>query len=190
MTPLSIAILSLTMTADSFAVALARGAVERPNLFQSLGIATIFAVVQAMMPVLGWGAGHAASYYIKATDHWIAFVLLAGVGIHMIIESVSQSDTNDARTFTAWGLFAAAVGTSIDAAAVGVSLAFLDTKIGVIATSIGVATFMVVVVGLTVGRAIGVRWGAVSEAIGGFVLIILGTKILMEHTGIIGDIIN
>jgi putative Mn2+ efflux pump MntP len=185
-TPFSIAILSFSMTADSFAAALARGAIERPSLFRSFGVAIVFAVVQAIMPVLGWGAGYAAGRYIESTDHWIAFLLLAGVGVHMLMESMQHPDSCETpRTFSAWAVFATAVGTSIDAAAVGVSLAFFDTTIGVIAASIGAATFLMVAIGLAAGRAIGTKWGAVAEAVGGLVLIVLGTKILAEHLGFI-----
>ncbi len=105
-TPFSIAVLSFSMTADSFAAALARGAIERPGLFRSFGVAILFAVVQAVMPVFGWGAGCAASRYIEATDHWIAFLLLAGVGVHMLLESMRQPDACEVpRTFGAWALF-------------------------------------------------------------------------------------
>lgn len=173
------------MTADSFAAALARGAAERPNLLRSFGIAVVFAVVQAVMPPLGWGAGYAASRYIEATDHWIAFLLLAGVGVHMLLDALHQPDVCETpRSASSMALLATAVGTSIDAAAVGVSLAFLDATIAVVATAIGAATFVMVAIGLAAGRAIGTRWGAVAEAVGGVVLIILGTKILAEHLGL------
>lgn len=185
MTPLSIAVLALSMSADACAAAIGRGAAQRPSLPVALRTGLVFGTVEAITPLIGWSLGLAASSFVTEIDHWIAFVLLAVVGAKMAIEGFSR-DANEPSAPASTGrvaLLATAVGTSIDAAAVGVTLAILNANILVIALAIGCATFMLATAGLLIGRAMGARFGAVVEVTGGVALILLGAKILAEHTG-------
>ena len=184
MTPGAIAILSLSMSTDAFAAAVGRGAAHRPQLAQALRAGLIFGVVEAVTPVIGWSLGLIAAGVIQQIDHWIAFVLLAGVGAHMVWHGVQPGceDQPPARRGLL-PLIATAVGTSIDAAAVGVGLAFIGVNIWLIALSIGLTTFTLTTFGMLIGARIGVQTGKYAELLGGLALIAIGAFILGEHMG-------
>lgn len=184
MTPTSIVVLSLSMSADAFAAAVGRGAAHRPGLLGAMRTGLVFGAVEALTPLLGWSLGLVAAGFVTAVDHWIAFVLLGAVGTRMALDALSRrrgDGQGPGRGLAA--LLATAVGTSIDAAAVGISLAFLQANILVIAAAIGVATFTMASLGMLVGRAAGTRLGRIVEFAGGLALVGLGTGILLEHTG-------
>ena len=186
MTPGTIAVLSLSMSTDAFAAAVGRGAAHRPTLGSALKAGAVFGIIEAITPLIGWSLGLIAAGFVEQIDHWIAFILLGAVGGKMIWESlqpVGGEDDAPARSGP-WALIATAVGTSIDAAAVGVGLAFLGANIWVIALSIGFTTFVLTTIGMLIGRAVGARFGKTAELIGGIALIGLGTLILLEHLGI------
>jgi putative Mn2+ efflux pump MntP len=190
MSPFSIAVLALSMSADAFAAAIGRGASERPSLASAIRAGLVFGVIEAITPIIGWALGLAAATVITSIDHWIAFALLGVVGAKMAYEAVRRRSTNNAKDRDttregALALVATAVGTSVDAAAVGVTLAFLNANIVAIALSIGAATFVMASLGMVIGRAAGVKLGAAVEFVGGLALIGLGLKILLEHTGVI-----
>jgi manganese efflux pump family protein len=182
MTPFSIALLSLSMSADAFAASLGRGASVRPNFAGAVRGGLVFGIVEAITPLLGWAVGLATASFVGAVDHWIAFALLAAVGGKMIYEA-SQAKEEGAATPGRGivALVAVAIGTSIDAAAVGVTLALIGANILVIALSIGFATFAMTTMGMMIGRAAGAKFGSIVEAIGGLMLIGIGTAILVEH---------
>lgn len=183
MTPVTIAVLAVSMSVDAFAVSVGRGAaIGRPRFSETLRTGAVFGVVEAITPVIGWAAGVAASRVVEAVDHWIAFALLAAVGLHMLFSALAKKEQDQApvgRSVTV--LVATAIGTSLDAMAVGVSLAFLDVNILVIAVAIGLATFLMSSGGMMVGRLIGERFGRVAEAVAGVALVGLGASILVEH---------
>lgn len=189
MTPLAILILSLSMSADAFAAAIARGAAHRPSWPEALRSGLVFGVIEALTPIIGWLAGRAASDWVEAVDHWIAFGLLAAVGSKMIYEALRRDPDAEpgltAGRAGALGLVATAVGTSIDAAAIGVTLALIGANIMVIALSIGTTTFLLATLGLRLGGMAGARLGSAVEFVGGLALIGLGTKILLEHLGLL-----
>ena len=191
MTPVAIAILSLSMSADAFAAAIGRGAQHRPTLPQALRSGLVFGVIEAVTPLIGFALGIAAAGFVAAVDHWIAFGLLGAVGGKMIWEALKVEDEPDeeveAKKAVSRGLIAlvAAVGTSIDAGAIGVSLALLGENIWLIAACIGFTTFTLATLGLLIGKAAGTRLGKVVELVGGFALIALGLKILLEHLGVL-----
>lgn len=187
MTPISIAVLSLSMSADAFAAAVGRGAVQRPTLSAAVRAGLVFGVIETLTPLIGWAVGLAAAGFVEKIDHWIAFGLLAVVGGKMIWEA-ARRDPDEAADIPRTGmlaLIATAIGTSIDAAAVGVSLAFLGANILIVAASIGLTTFVLATIGMLIGRAAGARLGSIVELIGGVLLIGLGLKILLEHLGYI-----
>ena len=186
MTPGAIAVLSLSMSTDAFAAAVGRGAAHRPDWRSAIKAGAVFGVIEAVTPLIGWTLGLLAAGFVEQIDHWIAFVLLAVVGGKMILEASKPADADAAPARSGpWALIATAVGTSIDAAAVGVGLAFLGANIWIIALSIGLTTFALTTVGMLIGRAVGARFGKIAELIGGLALIALGTTILLEHLGIL-----
>jgi manganese efflux pump family protein len=184
MNSFAIVIIAFSMSADAFAAALGKGsALHRPRLSEAIRTGLVFGTVEAVTPVVGWAAGLAASAYIAAIDHWIAFALLAVIGGKMIWDSVRRPTEQERPKRHSLGLLlVTAIGTSIDAMAVGVTLAFLGAQIVVTALAIGLATFLMSTIGIMVGRLIGERFGRIAEVLGGLGLIVIGAKILIEHT--------
>ena len=181
MTPLSIGVLAVSMSVDAFIASVGKGAqAKRPNFGNAIRTGAIFGVIEAITPLIGWAAGVAASQYVAAVDHWIAFALLAAVGTHMILQAQS-ADEHDAPSATLWATVVTAIGTSLDAMAGGVSLAFLDVNIFLIALVIGLTTMMMSSAGILAGRFLGRRFGRIAETIGGVALFGLGLMILIEH---------
>ena len=178
--------LSLAMSTDAFAAAVGKGAaLQKPTLREALRTGVIFGVIEGLTPLLGWAMGRAAAPYVQAWDHWIAFVLLAGLGLHMIVAGLSPAEEEEEKpnSHGFWLLAVTGFATSIDAMAVGASLAFLGENIALIALAIGVSTFVMVTIGVMVGRALGVLAGKRAEVVGGLVLIGIGAIILYEHIG-------
>ncbi len=188
MSPIAIAVLSISMSADAFAAAIGRGAQHRPTVPQALRSGLVFGVVEAVTPLIGFALGVAAADFVEAVDHWIAFGLLGAVGLKMIWEALKRDEAEaDARPASRGllALVATAVGTSIDAGAVGVGLALLNANIWLIAFCIGFTTFAMATIGLLIGKIAGTRLGRVAELVGGLALIALGCKILLEHLGVL-----
>ncbi len=189
MSPIGIAVLAVSMSVDAFAVSVGRGAaIGRPRFAEALRTGVVFGLVEALTPVLGWAAGVAASQYVAAVDHWIAFALLAGVGLHMLWNARGGRDEAAAAptSHSLLILIATAVGTSLDAMAVGVSLAFLNVNIVVIAAAIGLTTFLMSSGGMLLGRLIGARLGRLAEILAGIALFAIGAMILVEHLALLG----
>ena len=189
MTPLSITVLAFSMSADACAAAMARGAATRPRLMTAIKSGLVFGTIEAITPLLGWAVGLAASSYIAAIDHWVAFLLLGIVGGKMVVESIPrirkpEDPEPSPRRSGFRALVVTAFATSIDAAAVGATLALVNVNIVGVALAIGATTFTLATAGLLVGRAVGARFGPVIELIGGTGLIAIGTGILLEHTGL------
>lgn len=192
MSPVSILLIGFAMSTDAFAAAIGKGAAMRkPRFVDALRAGLIFGVIEAVTPVIGWLLGRAASSYVEAFDHWIAFVLLGALGVHMIINGVKpESDDADEDTekhHGFWHLAVTGFATSIDAMAVGVGLAFLDVNIGVMAAVIGLCTLVMVTTGIMLGRVLGNLVGKRAEIVGGVILIVVGAAILYEHlSGAVG----
>jgi putative Mn2+ efflux pump MntP len=172
--------LALAMSTDAFAVAVGKGAaLQRPHLREALRTGAIFGVIEGLTPVIGWALGHWAAPYVEAWDHWIAFTLLGVLGLRMMREGLSGAPTS--HSF--WLLAVTGFATSIDAMAVGVGLAFIDANIVTTAGAIGLSTFIMVTLGVMVGRGLGKLVGKRAEIVGGVVLIAIGSLILYEHLG-------
>lgn len=185
MHPLSILLLGLAMSTDAFAAALGKGAaMGKPRLGQALRAGLIFGSIEGLTPVIGWLLGRGAANYIQAWDHWIAFGLLAVLGMHMIWNSRRAEAAVAVAERKQPGIINLAltgVATSIDAAAVGVGLAFVNTPIAVVAVVIGLCTLVMVTLGIMLGHALGTLVGRRAELMGGLILIGVGTTILYEH---------
>jgi putative Mn2+ efflux pump MntP len=185
MTLLSIVLLSLAMGTDAFAAAVAKGAaLLRPDWREALRTGSIFGSIEAVTPVIGWALGSFAANYVTAWDHWIAFTLLGALGLRMVWSGLRPStdlpEQKPAR-HSFWVLAVTGFATSIDAMAVGASLAFIKVDILPVAVAIGSATFTMVTIGVLLGRVLGAVAGKRAEIIGGLVLIGIGTMILYEH---------
>lgn len=181
---ISTVLLALAMSTDAFAAAIGKGAaLHKPKLTVALRTGLIFGVIESITPLIGWGVGSVATKYVAAWDHWIAFTLLVVLGLHMIYEGFQPSDPIDDKpsqhSFIVLAITAFA--TSIDAMAVGVSLAFINVNIIITAIAIGFATFTMVTLGVMLGRALGVLVGKRAEILGGVILITIGSYILYEH---------
>jgi len=177
--------LALAMSTDAFAVAVGKGAaLQRPHLREALRTGAIFGIIEGLTPVIGWAMGHFAAPYVEAWDHWIAFILLGVLGLRMIHEGLSNADDEDDEkpsSHSFWLLAVTGFATSIDAMAVGVGLAFIDANIVTTAGAIGLSTFIMVTLGVMVGRGLGKLVGKRAELVGGLVLIAIGSLILYEH---------
>ncbi|NKC30165.1 manganese efflux pump MntP [Falsiroseomonas selenitidurans] len=183
MSPAAILVLAFGMSVDAFAAALSRGATApRVRARDAVRAGAVFGLVETATPVIGWGLGALAASSIAAVDHWVAFILLGLVGAHSLAAALRRPDAAapPARP-RRWLLLATALGTSIDAMAVGVSLAVLGAEIWLIAPAIGLATFLMATGGMFAGRLLGSRAGRYAEGFAGLALIGLGTSILLEH---------
>lgn len=174
-------LLALALAMDAFAVALTQGARFRPGWGGGAAIALTFGVFQGVMPLIGWGIGAFAFAYVAAVDHWIAFGLLAFLGLRMLGGHVGEEEASHALTGRA--LLLAGVATSIDALAAGITLPTLDVSPWLAVALIGGITAAMSAAGVALGRIAGDRWGAWAERAGGVILIGLGAKILAEHMG-------
>lgn len=185
-------LLALGMSMDAFAAALARGAVlaKDTRFTQIMRTGAVFGLVEMCAPLAGFALGSMAADLIREWDHWVAFVLLAGLGLRMIYEGISGGDDEEtaeppeSNKQGIWMLVFTAIGTSIDSMIVGVGLAFLAVNIWVSALSIGLATTVMATLGLWLGRFLGNKIGKWAEILGGLVLMGIGTVVLAEHLGL------
>lgn len=181
------ALLSLAMSTDAFAAAVGKGAaLHRPHLREALRTGLIFGVIEGLTPVIGWLLGQLAAPYVSAWDHWIAFVLLGGLGMLMVREGMSREEAEAEKpgSHSFWLLAVTGFATSIDAMVVGAGLAIMDDDIVVTAIAIGFSTFVMVTIGVMLGRVLGQIAGKRAEIMGGVILIGIGAFILYEHIGV------
>jgi putative Mn2+ efflux pump MntP len=183
MNPAPVILVAFSMSTDAFAAALGKGAaLDRPKFSEALRTGLIFGAIEATTPVIGWAMGRAASRYVEAFDHWVAFAILAGIGIKMIWDSFQRDEEEERPQRHSFAVLAlTAIGTSIDALAIGVTLALIGANILVNALAIGAATFTMTTLGVMVGRYLGTRFGKYAEGAGGIVLIVIGGLILAQH---------
>jgi putative Mn2+ efflux pump MntP len=189
MNMLSTVFVALAMSTDAFAAAVSKGAsLHKPQLREAVRTGLIFGVIEALTPVVGWVVGHFASSYVESWDHWIAFALLGVLGIRMIQKSFSEAQAEEDKPSSHgfWVLAITGFATSIDAMVVGVGLAFVKADIILTASAIGLATFIMVTLGVMLGRVVGVIIGRRAELIGGIILIGIGSLILYEHLTKVG----
>lgn len=175
--------IALGLSFDTFAVSLSYGVVQSRILFrQAVKIALVLSLFQGGLTVAGYFLGSIISEDLTATDHWIALGLLAFLGIKMIIDGSGRRENKEIKDYgKALVLFTIALGTSIDAFAVGVSFAFLDVMIWTSGLIIGVVTFLASMTAIRIGKSAGSRLGQKVEIIGGLILISIGLKIFAEH---------
>ena len=180
----SILLLALGLAMDASAVSAARGlATPKLKPRHAVLVALLFGGSQALMPLLGWMLGQRLGPMVAAWDHWIAFVLLAGIGGKMLWEArgSAAADALPRDLFALREMFVLAIATSVDAFAVGVMLPMLDAPLALSLVTIGVVTAVLSVLALYAGRHFGAMLGRRLDAVGGLVLVGLGVMILVEH---------
>lgn len=176
--------IALGLSFDTFAVSLSLGVVRNKILFyQAARVAALLALVQGGLTVLGFFLGSIISSLLKATDHWIALLLLSFLGVKMVLEGLKKKGNETvSRDFSNnLVLLSIALGTSIDAFAVGISFAILYVQIWVAGALIGMVTFLASMAAIRIGKSAGERFGSKVEIFGGMILIAIGIKIFLEH---------
>ncbi len=187
---LELFLIGVGLSMDAFAVSVCKGlAMDKINKKQALVIGLYFGGFQALMPFLGWLLGVRFQRYIVSIDHWVAFALLAFIGGKMILEAVRGCEEGGTGQkdlpLDHKEMLVMAVATSIDALAVGITFAFLKVSIAEAVAIIGSTTFVLSIVGVAVGNFFGIRYKKKAEILGGVILILIGSKILLEHLGIL-----
>ena len=176
-------LVALSLSMDAFAVSLCKGlSVGRPTPGQCLTCGAWFGGFQALMPLIGFLLGVQFQGVISSVDHWVAFVLLGLIGANMVREALGGEEEHVDSSFGPRAMLPLAVATSIDALAVGVTFAFLRVEIALAVALIGVTTLVLSALGVKVGSVFGDRFQSKAELAGGVILILMGTKILLEHT--------
>jgi putative Mn2+ efflux pump MntP len=181
-------VIAVGLSMDAFAVAVCKGlSVYKLKKKHMLLTGLWFGGFQGMMPLIGYLLGSTFEKYITPIDHWVTFVLLGIIGINMIKESFEKDEDGDCcsdtdGSFSVKTMFVMAVATSIDALAVGVSFAFLSVDLWVSVALIGITTFILSAIGLKIGNIFGNKYKSKAEFTGGIVLVLMGIKILVEHT--------
>jgi manganese efflux pump family protein len=195
MSLLELFIIAVGLSMDAFAVAICKGLSMKKISIKKAGIVGLyFGAFQGGMPLIGYLLGVQFQDKITSIDHWIAFVLLGIIGVNMIKESRNSScevavdtldDVNADNSLSFKNMSVLAVATSIDALAVGITFAFLNVNITPAVSFIGIVTLTLSMLGVMIGNVFGEKFKSRAEFAGGFILVLMGTKILLDHAGII-----
>ena len=178
--------IGIGLAMDAFAVSVGKGlATPKYEPKGSLICGLWFGGFQMLMPLIGCFLGTQFAGYIESVDHWIAFVLLALIGGNMIRESRSGEAEDVDSSYAPMRMLPLAVATSIDALAVGVTFAFLGTDIWSAVAVIGVTTFVLSAAGVRIGSVFGEKYASRAELAGGVLLVLMGTRILLNHLGVL-----
>ena len=185
-------LLAVGLSMDAFAVSVCKGlAMKKATLKAEATCGLWFGGFQALMPTVGFFLGALFADAIEAFDHWVAFALLAIIGINMLKEALEKKDESGDNPekdadLSVKTMFLMAVATSIDALAVGISLAMVGSvNIWLAAAFIGICTCLLSAIGVKIGNVFGSRYEKKAELAGGVILILLGVKILLEHLGVL-----
>lgn len=180
-------LLAVGLSMDAFAVSVCKGlSMKKASLKAGVTCGVWFGGFQALMPLIGFFLGKLFADAIEAFDHWVAFGLLAIIGINMLKEAFGKEEEEHDADLSVKTMFIMAIATSIDAMAVGISLAMAgDVNIWAAVALIGVITFALSAAGVKIGNVFGSRFEKKAQIAGGVILILLGTKILLEHLGIL-----
>ena len=190
-------ILAIGLSMDAFAVSICKGlSLKKVGFKECAKVGLYFGGFQGGMPLIGFILGVQFKDYITSIDHWIAFILLSFIGINMIRESMIKDEENEIENLSEVALdkesidqlgfknmIMLSIATSIDALAVGVTFAFLEVNIISAVSLIGIVTFILSTIGVKIGNVFGTKYKSKAEFAGGFILILMGIKILFEHLG-------
>ena len=178
--------LAIALSMDAFSVSICKGLTTKEfSIKTAISCGLWFGFFQALMPVIGYFLGIQFESLITSIDHWIAFGLLFLIGANMIREAFGDEDDKNSSKNDIKTMFLLAIATSIDALAIGVTFAFLQVNIWTAILIIGVTTFIFSFVGVTIGNFFGSKYSKPASIIGGVILILIGTKILLEHLGVL-----
>jgi putative Mn2+ efflux pump MntP len=181
-----IVFIAIGLAMDAFAVSITLGlSVQKPGLKETILPGVYFGVFQALMPAMGYLAGIYFANQIREFDHWIAFALLGFIGGKMIKDSFAKNHDGEKPrdfSFAFSKMLLLAVATSIDALAVGITFAFFNVHIAGAVAITGLTTFCISTCGVRIGSAFGTKFKSKSEFAGGAVLLLIGIKIVVEHT--------
>lgn len=177
-------IIAIGVSMDAFAVSICKGLSVCNIKPRHAGLTALwFGGFQALMPLIGYFIGSSFAHFVASVDHWIAFVLLGMIGANMLKESFAKDECCSVDPdFSMKTMLSMALATSIDALAVGVSFSFLQVNIWSAVLLIGCTTGVFSATGIYIGNIFGNRYKAKAEFAGGFILIAMGVKILLEHT--------
>ena len=177
--------IGISLSMDALAVSICKGlSVRKVQLSHALICGAWFGAFQAIMPSFGYFLGSRFEHLLNSVGHWVAFILLAVIGVNMVRESFGGDETVD-NDFSAKAMLPLAIATSIDAFAVGVSFAAMQVDILPAAGLIGVITCLLSAIGVKVGAMFGDKYRAPAERIGGIVLILIGVKTLLTGLGVL-----
>ena len=183
---IEILLISIGLAMDAFAVSVCKGlAMKKMSWKKAIIIGLYFGAFQAIMPTIGFSLGTTFERFITNVDHWIAFILLVGIGINMVKEAFNKESENRNDNVDMKTMLVLSIATSIDALAIGITFACLKIHIVMPVITIGLITFIISVIGVKIGNQFGDKYGKKAEIMGGVILILLGIKILLEHLGII-----
>ena len=181
-------LLAVGLSMDAFAVSICKGlSMQKAGLKTGIICGSWFGGFQALMPLIGFFLGSLFAAAIESFDHWVAFGLLAIIGINMLREAFDKDECESCQAdLSVKTMFVMAVATSIDALAVGITLALAgDVNIFLAVALIGIITFVMSCAGVKIGSIFGSRFETKAQVAGGIILIGLGLKILLEHTGVL-----
>ena len=186
---LELFLIAIGLSMDAFAVSICIGlSMQKRSIGKALIVGLYFGGFQALMPLIGYFFGIQFADKIAAYDHWIALILLGLIGAKMIKESIFAPETCPSSTASPLHfktMFPLAIATSIDALAVGISFSFFNVDIGFSVLLIGLVTLIFSMIGVKIGTMFGLKIKKKAEFTGGLILILIGLKIVLEHTGIL-----
>lgn len=183
---IEILLISIGLAMDAFAVSVCKGlAMKKMSWKKAILIGLYFGIFQAVMPVIGYFLGTTFERFITNVDHWVAFILLVGIGINMVKEAFDKESENRNDNVDMKTMLVLSIATSIDALAIGITFAFLNVNLILAVALIGVITFILAVIGTKIGNRFGDKYQNKAELVGGIILVLLGIKILLEHLNII-----
>ena len=183
---IEIVLSGIALAMDAFAVSICKGlTLKKMEISKALICGIYFGVFQAIMPLIGYFIGKSFITFIESFDHWIAFAILAIIGINMIRESFSKEEVDP--DFSAKAMLILALATSIDALTMGLSFSMVDLRVNIFAavTIIGVITFVLSGLGVFIGNIFGSRFNKVAQIIGGVCLVLIGVKVLLDGLGVL-----
>ncbi|MDO5294882.1 MAG: manganese efflux pump MntP family protein [bacterium] len=186
MSYLSVFIIGIGLSMDAFAVSICKGlSMKKLAIKQAIIVGLYFGGFQALMPLIGYFLGTSFESKIQSVSSYVAFILLALIGANMIKEAFSKEELDEDASLNFKTMVLLAIATSIDALAVGVSLAFFEVNIYPSILIIGVTTFVISIAGVKIGNVFGAKYKSKAEIIGGLILIGMGLKILLEHLNLL-----
>lgn len=177
-------LIAVGLSMDAFAVSITEGLCIKNRLgLRPVITGLCFGFFQAIMPLIGYALGYSFAHMIENFDHWVAFILLSIIGGKMIYESFKTEPENETCDIEInyRKLLTLGIATSIDALAVGLSFAFLKVQLVPALITIGITTFIISIIGVIIGFKLGNKFQRIAEAGGGFILVLIGIKILVEH---------